>query len=275
MVYQLIALDMDGTLLNSQFKITKGCQEAIKEASDLHKIVAISTGRSLTEMRPYLDDLKDVRYLILESGAVVYDLKEAKILYQKTFQPSDIYKIHQAYLKQDMMIHIFMNGYSYATKEHMYQMDKYQMGKYQETFVHNNSGIENVDEFLKTHLYEIEKVNLYHQSPQLREESITFLKDLDVTKACVEVSSLELSPKDVHKGVGLVHLCEELQIPINQTIAVGDSHNDKDIMEIAGLAVAMNNAIEEIKAIADEVVADCDHDGVKEAIEKYLIKGAD
>ena len=93
-------------------------------------------------MRPYLDDLKDVRYLILESGAVVYDLKEAKILYQKTFQPSDIYKIHQAYLKQDMMIHIFMNGYSYATKEHMYQMDKYQMGKYQETFVHNNSGIE-------------------------------------------------------------------------------------------------------------------------------------
>lgn len=275
MVYQLIALDMDGTLLNSQFKITKGCQEAIKEASDLHKIVTISTGRSLTEMRPYLDDLKDVRYLILESGAVVYDLKEAKILYQKTFQPSDIYKIHQAYLKQDMMIHIFMNGYSYATKEHMYQMDKYQMGKYQETFVHNNSGIENVDEFLKTHLYEIEKVNLYHQSPQLREESITFLKDLDVTKACVEVSSLELSPKGVHKGVGLVHLCEKLQIPINQTIAVGDSHNDKDIMEIAGLAVAMNNAIEDIKAIADEVVADCDHDGVKEAIEKYLIKGAD
>ena len=168
-----------------------------------------------------------------------------------------------------------MNGYSYATKEHMYQMDKYQMGKYQETFVHNNSGIENVDEFLKTHLYEIEKVNLYHQSPQLREESITFLKDLDVTKACVEVSSLELSPKGVHKGVGLVHLCEKLQIPINQTIAVGDSHNDKDIMEIAGLAVAMNNAIEDIKAIADEVVADCDHDGVKEAIEKYLIKGAD
>ena len=56
---------------------------------------------------------------------------------------------------------------------------------------------------------------------------------------------------------------------------MGDSHNDKDIMEIAGLAVAMDNAIEEIKAIADEVVADCDHDGVKEAIEKYLIKGAD
>ena len=152
MVYQLIALDMDGTLLNSQFKITKGCQEAIKKASDLHKIVSISTGRSLTEMRPYLDDFKDVRYLILESGAVVYDLKEAKILYQKTFQPSDIYKIHQAYLKQDMMIHIFMNGYSYATKEHMYQMDKYQMGKYQEHLFIIIVGLKMLMDFYK-HIY--------------------------------------------------------------------------------------------------------------------------
>ena len=270
MEYQLIALDMDGTLLNKDFQITKGCQEAIGKALQLGKVVSISTGRSLTEMKPYLQNLKGVRYLILESGAVVYDLKEEKILFQKTFKTSDVHKIYQAFLKQDMMMHIFINGYSYATKEHMYQMDKYQMGKYQKTFVLNNSGIENVEETLNIHENEIEKINLYHQSPTNREKTIAFLNDLDVSKACVEISSLELSPKGIHKGIGLTHLCQQLNISLEQTIAVGDSYNDKDIMETAGLAIAMGNAIEEIKAAADVIVSDCNHDGVKEAIEKYL-----
>lgn len=271
MAYQLIAVDMDGTLLNKDFHISKECQSAILKASLLGKHVVISTGRSLTEMKPYLNDLKGIRYLILESGAVVYDLDKNKILFQKTFQKEEVEAIYQVYLKQDMMIHIFTNGYSYALKSHMLEMDKYQMGKYQPTFIQNNSGIEDVESFLNDHIHSIEKVNLYHRSPKDRESTIKTLENLNVSQACVEISSLELSPQGIDKGIGLTYLCQELNIPLHQSIAIGDSHNDFEMMKTAGLAIAMGNAIEEIKEIADIEVLDCDHHGVAEAIERYLI----
>lgn len=271
MNYQFIAIDMDGTLLNRDFIISDASQEAIKQASREGKTVVIATGRSLTEMKPYLSLMEDIRFLILESGAVVYDLKRSEIIFQKTFESDDIDQIYQVYLKQDIMIHIFANGYSYALQKDMLVMEKYQMGKYQKTFIQNNNGIESIEQFLSEHKTNIEKINLYHQSPQARENSLKDLENLQVSKACVEISSLELSPKGVHKGIGLAYLCQYLDIPIQETIAVGDSLNDFEIMKAVGLAVAMGNAIQDIKDIADVIVSDCEHDGVVEAINKYLL----
>ena len=86
-----------------------------------------------------------------------------------------------------------------------------------------------------------------------------------------ENSSLEITAKGVDKGVGLTMLCEALQIPIAATIAVGDADNDIRVLETAGLAVAMGNAADHIKAISDVTVADCEHDGCAEAIYQYLL----
>ena len=66
-------------------------------------------------------------------------------------------------------------------------------------------------------------------------------------------------------------MCEKLGIPIAETIAVGDQTNDLEMIRAAGLGVAMGNATEEVKAAADLITADCDHDGVAEIIEKYLL----
>ena len=68
-------------------------------------------------------------------------------------------------------------------------------------------------------------------------------------------------------------MCEALGIPVEQSIAVGDQSNDLTMIRIAGLGVAMGNATEEVKAVADTVTADCDHDGVAQVIEQYLLLG--
>jgi hypothetical protein len=86
-----------------------------------------------------------------------------------------------------------------------------------------------------------------------------------------EIASLEISAQKVDKGIGLKKLCEYLGISIDETIAVGDGYNDLEALKAAGLSIAMGNAVEEIKEIADVVVADCDHDGCAQAIEQYLI----
>ena len=73
--------------------------------------------------------------------------------------------------------------------------------------------------------------------------------------------------------MGLEKLCEYLDLPLKQTIAVGDADNDTMALKTAGLAVAMGNATGPIRELADVIVADCDHDGCAEAIDKYLLGG--
>ena len=69
----------------------------------------------------------------------------------------------------------------------------------------------------------------------------------------------------------LKKLCEHLGLPLEQTIAVGDADNDTMALKTAGLSIAMGNATEPVKALADVIVADCDHNGCAEAIDKYLL----
>ena len=86
-----------------------------------------------------------------------------------------------------------------------------------------------------------------------------------------ESASLEISAAGVDKGKGLLKLCEYLGLSPEKTIAVGDADNDVAILKTAGLSVAMGNALPQIRELSDVSVADCNHDGCAEAIEKYLL----
>ena len=97
------------------------------------------------------------------------------------------------------------------------------------------------------------------------------LSGVEVELARSETSSLEFSPAGVSKGSGLAELCHITGLPLEATIAVGDSDNDLPILERAGLAVAMGNARERVRQAAGAVVADNDHDGCAEAIRRFLL----
>jgi hydroxymethylpyrimidine pyrophosphatase-like HAD family hydrolase len=97
------------------------------------------------------------------------------------------------------------------------------------------------------------------------------LSGLPVVFAYMEETSLELTPRDVDKGRGLLELCRILGIDPARTIGVGDGENDEPLLRAAGLAVAMGNATPDVAGMADAVVAGNAHDGVAEAIEKFLL----
>lgn len=79
-----------------------------------------------------------------------------------------------------------------------------------------------------------------------------------------------MSPANITKGSGLRELCEFLNIDLAETVAVGDAHNDIEILQVAGVGVAMGNSIDEIKKIADFVTLDNDNDGVAAAVDKLF-----
>ena len=120
-------------------------------------------------------------------------------------------------------------------------------------------------------LSDVYKINLYHTNTQEREEIYQRLKDLPLSFAYAEETSLEISPLHVTKALGLKTLCERLSLPLSQTIAVGDAPNDLEVLKTAGLSVAMGNSRPDVLEICDLVTDDNNHDGIAHVIETYLL----
>ncbi len=270
--YKLIAFDMDGTLLNSKKEIDKSSIDAIKYATEEGKIVILSTGRCPSQLQMYINDIPNLRYLNCLSGAIVYDLKEQKYIYTKTMPLETVKTLMDITKGHDVMIELLYND-TFVQKNQCDIIEEYGMGVYKEQYQKWAMIIDNlIEEFLNAP-FEIGKVNFYTKTPE--ERDVVFKKiidaNLDIETAYAETTSIEISSKNTDKSVGLEKLCEHLNIPIEETIAVGDADNDIGIFKKAGLKIAMGNANKNIKALADVIVNDCDNSGCSQAIYDYLL----
>ena len=271
--YELIAFDMDGTLLNSKKEIDKSSLDAIKYATEKGKTVILSTGRCPSQLQMYINDIPNLRYLNCLSGAIVYDIKEAKYIYTKTMPFETVKTLMDITKGHDVMIELLYKE-TFVQQNQCDIIEEYGMGVYKEQYQKWAVKMDNlIEEFLKAP-FEVGKVNFYTKTPE--ERDIVFKKiidaNLDVETAYAETTSIEISSKNTDKSVGLEKLCEHLNIPIEETIAVGDADNDIGIFKKAGLKIAMGNANTNIKALADVIVNDCDNGGCSQAIYDYLLE---
>ena len=271
MSYQLIAFDMDGTLLDSGKQILASSSAAIGEATASGKTVAIASGRCPSMIAPYAAELPGVRYAICTSGASLYDIAEDAVLTERTFSQEVIDHVVDVVGDEDLMCEIFSGrGFFYPAAD-IERMDRYHMGAYQETYRALGEPMESTWDVLVSGELPLQKFNLHFARVEARERVLAELADAEVELARSETSSLEFSPAGVSKGSGLAELCRIAGLPLEATIAVGDSDNDLPILERAGLAVAMGNAGERVLRAAGAVVADNDHDGCAEAIRRFLL----
>ena len=119
--------------------------------------------------------------------------------------------------------------------------------------------------------YPVEKLDFYFVDSAERARFLARVQDVRAWVVPCESAGVEINAIGVDKGSGLQALCRCLNIPISATIAIGDSENDRPLLRDAGLPLAMGNAIADVKDAARYVMPDCDHDGVAEAIERFLL----
>lgn len=269
--YDLIALDMDGTLLTSEQIISKPTKTAIDKAVLSGKTVVICTGRSPSELMDYETEFENIRYYICENGALLYDSKEKRIIESEAIPAEIAEKLMKIAETWDVMIYIASNGQHMCTYSDVLRMEYFQIGQYKELMLRTAVLHDDMIASYRKEPFPIEKLNFFSVSSDRRDQLMNTLNELPVTAVYAEETSIELSPLHMSKAVGLRKMCDYLSIPISRTIAVGDSDNDAEILKKAGLSVAMGNARPYIKALCDVVVADNDHDGCAEAIEKYLL----
>lgn len=270
-MYQMIAFDMDGTLLNSQHKIDSSSLSAIAQAVGRGKEVVLATGRPLSELRAYLSELPMVRYGVLTSGSLVYDFHEQRVLTKKTLPSSLVEQIVALIKQQDMLLVVMLDGQGYVQQDQLERISDYHLAKFKTLYEDTAVLVDDMSEFLLNHQTDFEKINLYHVTKAARDLSYQCLSTFPIAMVYAEETGLELTAQGADKGSGLAFLCDELSLAMSEVIAVGDADNDESMIRQAGLGLAMGNANDHIKLLAATVLADHDHGGCAQAISDYLL----
>ena len=270
MEYRLLALDMDGTVLNSEKKISSRTATAIREAMTRGKEVLFATGRCPTEVRGYLKTFPEMNYILCLSGALVMDLRRGETLADVTIPRPMVEKILSVADGLDAMVTLYAGDDVFVEHKRKGNMAYYGCQCFAKLYDDCAVWVENIRDVLTICGDCVHKANIFCHSPEEWKKADEGLRGLPLNYASGIPNNYEISPQNVDKGVGLQMLCEATGIPIQQAIAVGDEGNDVAMLKAAGLGVAMGNAPEWIKEQADWVTADCDHDGVAKVIETYL-----
>ena len=268
--YKLLAIDMDGTALTSQKKISPRTLAAINDLLKRGVHVVASTGRGIDELSDYREDFRLMNYGILISGGLIYDFFNAKPIVMHGVDEEIMFRLIDFGLEERAMIHLLTLKSSVAREVDIQNMDAFDMSVYFDMFNRICLRVDDFKQYIRTHPGEVMKVNLYHRDKASRDRNFERMKAFDLSISFTERNNLEASPKGITKASGLAELCEFLGVDIAETVAIGDGHNDTEILQAAGVGVAMGNAKDAIKNLADFVTADNDHDGVAVAIEKFF-----
>lgn len=273
MSYKLIALDMDGTLLNSEKQISQKNISVVNKAIAAGKVVVLNTGRCLRELNEYIEKFDGIRYINCINGACVYDLKLKEYIHSVLLPAAYVKEIMSIAACENTMINL-IGDKSVIEKDRFENINSYKMGIYKDLYAKTTEKCDDIYNYYCENPFDVRKINIFHTSAQSREKTMKRISEvgIDIEAIYAEETSLEITAKGVNKGEGLQKLCEYLHVGLRETIVVGDSYNDLGAFAVAGLSIAMENAEDTIKTIADVVVADCDNNGCAEAIERYLLE---
>lgn len=268
---KLIALDMDGTVLTSEKVISPRTKAAMEKALEAGKEVLFATGRCPSEMTEHIRAFPSMNYAMCLSGALIFDVKSGQPLSAVTISRDLAEQVLNLADQLDAMVNIYAGPDVFVEKRRQGNMEYFNCQCFAALYDACAVWVDDIRSVLDLKEDQIYKINLYCHDQANWEKGGELLKDLPLNYASGIPMNFEISPHGVNKGMGLETLSRVTGIPLSEMIAVGDEGNDFEMVQTAGLGVAMGNAIERIKAIADEVTADCDHDGVAEVIERYLL----
>lgn len=268
-MYKIIALDMDGTLLNGEKKVTDRVKKALNEAREKGVKVVLATGRPIAGVRRYLEELdlyKENEYVLTYNGSLVQETLSGRAICDIGLKGKDLEYFYELSKKLKVNIHAFSTERGLITPK---------ISKYTEVEANINGIPINVVDFNEIKPEEDIVKIMFIDEPEILDRAIKGIPEKDFSNYGIIKSApyfLEIINKDSNKGIGLSHLAKEIGVKREEVIAVGDAGNDLAMVEYAGLGVAMGNASEEVKNIANYITASNEEDGVAEVIEKFILK---
>lgn len=273
MSYKLICIDIDGTLLTDDKKLSKRNIDAIKNANNKGVHVAISTGRIFPSANYYAKLIGVKSPIIASNGAYIKDSNEDKVIYKKNMEFNKTIKIINILREYKLRPHF--NTHNKILTEDL-EFSKKVYSKMNEVLSENNKvDIELIDTWenaLKTYEHEILKGIIVDKDiNKVREVKEIVSKEEGIEVVSSYTNNFEVMNKGISKGNAVKILSEILEVKKENVMCIGDSENDLSMIKFAGLGVAMGNATKYIKESADYITDINNEDGVAKAIEKFIL----
>lgn len=285
-MYKLIAIDLDGTLLNSYGIIPEENRKAIKKAQEAGINVVLASGRTTNSVKSLAEELGGNEYIICGNGSLIYDLKKEEIIYDKFIEKNKALQIIQICEQNSIYYNVYTEDMVIAKT-----LDNNVLFYHQENANKPDSKktkinlVDNIYEYVRNlEGKNILKFTISDKSSIIFNSIIRklrLIKNIDVLdvahmsrkiiKAGTEEVSLEyyyteITSDNVDKWNAIEWLANKLKIEKSEIMAIGDNINDKMMIENAGIGIAMGNSDPKIKEIADKVVATNNECGVAEAM---------
>lgn len=263
-MYRLLAIDLDGTLLTPERKITPRTRAAIQQAVASGMELVITTGQSYLALRSLCAGLPLTKPQVTCNGAVIVDPKDDTILHE-TLVPLSLVHDALAALQEKQFFRVYhTNTYVYA-EQGTPGAEFWYLPPAPPTVI-----IEDVTTIYPQPCVKLmgvgEPANVLRSLPYFEER---FAGQLYVTRAASDL--LEFLHPDVSKGKALARVARMLDVAPEEIVAFGDNHNDIEMLRLAGLGIAMGNAADDVKAHADYVTQTNAEEGVAVALEEKVL----
>lgn len=271
---KLIALDLDGTTLRRGSILSEETKEALEGAIKKGVHVVIATGRTFASLPECIFEIEGLEYVITSNGAHIKDLNIDETIYSNCAAGSAIEKVRDLlYNHREYPVEVFTDGHAYID-EVVYEDIKNNGSDYMDAnyIVKTRNPIPCVYDFMLEHKDEVENINIHFRSLEDKANFKVVLEELDgITVTSSMPHNIEIGGETTSKATAIFDLCQRLNIEEENVMAVGDSPNDSAMIMAAGLGVAMGNAVDEVKEIADYVTFSNAEDGVAHAVRKFVL----
>ena len=281
-----IASDMDGTLLNENQKISEENRKALEAVRDMGGQVIIATGRSYKEARLALDEVNFNCPIISMNGAAVYDqkgelitsqpilfneLESAITFLEQTDLYFELYTNHGVFSKKperaiDSLVDIVLSANPEHDRE---EVRRRALARIEYGFLFETHDYHALIKEEDMQVFKILVFSLHKDQLSKAAEALAKFDGLTVTSS--GRGNIEINHRGISKGNALEKLLTKYNIPLGETIAIGDNLNDVSMFEKAGLSIAMGNASEDIKRICKDTTLSNKEDGVAHAIYRYMV----
>ena len=290
-MYRLVAIDLDGTLLNQYGVVTENTKKTINKTIENGTDVILASGRPIHSIETIADEIGSKNFFIAGNGALIYDMKKQQPIYEKMLDKQKILEIAKICEDNSITYNIYTPE-TIIAKDLKYNVLYYYKENLQKDEKNRTSitMVDNIKEYVeKSSNEKFLKVTICDESKTIFNSVIRKLKEIKnievlevghmsrktikqgTEDVSIEYYYTEISLQNVNKWQAIENLIDKLNIKKEEVIAIGDNMNDAEMIKNAGLGIAMGQSAPQVKQIADYITDDNENEGVKKALEKYCV----
>lgn len=268
---KMIGVDLDGTVLNAEKKISEKNKEVFALCKKRGIYVVPVTGRPYSGIYDEYKNAMRCDYTINTNGAAAIDVKSDRRIISHTMDVKTSFSVMDALKEYDCYYGVFCDGFGYLKEEHLEREKRNHINTpIYDYILKTRRTLKDYYEFVKN-AGECDNIYVMAKNSGIRGEICEVIKDIkNIYFTCSDYNDVEIGG-NCSKGATLLELAAYLNVSPDEVMAIGDSGNDINMLESAGLSVAMENASDEVKKVSDYITKSNEENGVAYAVEKFVL----